>query len=268
MKNKYAVTGMCSLLAGRLSSIWSIFPKENVASPHGVKMFYKKDKPMTAIIFDLDGTLIDSVGDIHAALNQMLTQAGHDPLVIETVTSFVGKGSSNLVKRVIDHVGMPDDAASHAHYLSEFLDIYTSAPAKFTTVFDHVHEVLTDFQSSGIALGLCTNKPEAPTNVVLDAFGLTTFFGSIVSGDRLPSRKPDPAMLHLVMQELGVERCLFVGDSEVDVATAKAAGMPIALFTSGYRQTPVAALAPDFLFDHFQDLPAIAAPFLRQKHDC
>ena len=268
MKNKYAVTGMCSLLAGKLSSIWSIFPKVNVASPHGVKMLYKKDKPMTAIIFDLDGTLIDSVGDIHAALNQMLTQAGHDPLVIETVTSFVGKGSSNLVKRVIDHVGMPDDAASHAHYLSEFLDIYTSAPAKFTTVFDHVHEVLTEFHSSGIALGLCTNKPEAPTNVVLDAFGLTTFFGSIVSGDRLPSRKPDPAMLHLVMQELGVERCLFVGDSEVDVATAKAAGMPIALFTSGYRQTPVAALAPDFAFDHFQDLPAIAAPFLRQKHDC
>ena len=268
MKNKYAVTGMCSLLAGKLSSIWSIFPKVNVASPHGVKMLYKKDKPMTAIIFDLDGTLIDSVGDIHAALNQMLTQAGHDPLVIETVTSFVGKGSSNLVKRVIDHVGMPDDAASHAHYLSEFLDIYTSAPAKFTTVFDHVHEVLTDFQSSGIALGLCTNKPEAPTNVVLDAFGLTTFFGSIVSDDRLPSRKPDPAMLHLVMQELGVERCLFVGDSEVDVATAKAAGMPIAMFTSGYRQTPVAALAPDFAFDHFQDLPAIAAPFLRQKHDC
>ena len=268
MKNKYAVTGMCSLLAGRLSSIWSIFPKINVASPNGVKMLYKKDKPMTAIIFDLDGTLIDSVGDIHAALNQMLTQAGHDPLVIETVTSFVGKGSSNLVKRVIDHVGMPDDAASHAHYLSEFLDIYTSAPAKFTTVFDHVYEVLTEFHSSGIALGLCTNKPEAPTNVVLDAFGLTTFFGSIVCGDRLPSRKPDPAMLHLVMQELGVERCLFVGDSEVDVATAKAAGMPIALFTSGYRQTPVAALAPDFAFDHFQDLPAIAAPFLRQKHDC
>ena len=258
MKNKYAVTGMCSLLAGRLSSIWSIFPKVNVASPRGVKMLYKKDKPMTAIIFDLDGTLIDSVGDIQAALNQMLTQAGHDPLVIETVTSFVGKGSSNLVKRVIDHVGMPDDAASHAHYLSEFLDIYTSAPAKFTTVFDHVHEVLTEFHSSGVALGLCTNKPEAPTNVVLDAFGLTTFFGSIVSGDRLPSRKPDPAMLHLVMQELGVERCLFVGDSEVDVATAKAAGVPIALFTSGYRQTPVAELAPDFAFDHFQDLPPIA----------
>ena len=75
---------------------------------------------MTAIVFDLDGTLIDSVGDIHAALNQMLAQAGRAPLDVGTVTSFVGKGSSNLVKRVIDHVGLPNDADSHADCLSKF----------------------------------------------------------------------------------------------------------------------------------------------------
>ena len=145
--------------------------------------------------------------------------------------------------------------------MTEFLDIYTAAPAKFTTVFDQVHEVLTEFQLSGIALGLCTNKPEAATGVLLEKFDLTTFFGSIVGGDRLPSRKPDPAMLHLVMKELASERCLFVGDSEVDVATAKAAGLPIALFTQGYRQTPVAELAPDFDFDNFESLPVIAASY-------
>ena len=216
---------------------------------------------MTAIVFDLDGTLIDSVGDIHAALNRMLGRAGHDPLDRDTVTSFVGKGSSNLVKRVIDQVGLPNDAVSHTNYLTEFLDIYTSAPARFTTVFDQVHEVLKDFQSSGIALGLCTNKPQGATDVVLEEFGLAAFFGSIVGGDRLSSRKPDPAMLHLVMEELAVERCLFVGDSEVDVATAKAADVPIALFTQGYRQTSVTELAPDFDFDDFKNLPAIAASF-------
>ena len=213
---------------------------------------------MTAIVFDLDGTLIDSVGDIHAALNQMLAHAGHGPLGKDAVTSFVGKGSSNLVKRVIDHVGLPNDAVSHTNYLTEFLDIYTSAPAKFTTVFDQVHEVLTNFQLSGIALGLCTNKPEEATNVVLEEFGLTAFFGSIVGGDRLPSRKPDPAMLHQVMNELGVQSCLFVGDSEVDVATAKAAGVPIALFTQGYRQTHLADMDADYNFDSFHELPAIA----------
>ena len=198
---------------------------------------------MTAIVFDLDGTLIDSVGDIQAALTQMLARAGHDPLSRDIVTSFLGKGSSNLVKRVLNHVGLPTDAASHTKSLSQF------------------HEVLRDFQSSGIALGLCTNKPQSATDVVLEEFGLTAFFGSIVGGDRLPSRKPDPAMLHLVMKELAVERCLFVGDSEVDVATAKAAGLPIALFTQGYRQTSVAELAPDFDFDNFKNLPEIAASF-------
>ena len=178
------------------------------------------------------------------------------------MTSFLGKGSSNLVKRVLDHVGLPSDATSHTNYLSEFLDIYTSEPAKFTTVFDQVHEVLRDLRSSGIALGLCTNKPESATDVVLEEFGLTAFFDSIVGGDRLLSRKPDPAMLYLVMEELAVERCLFVGDSEVDVATAKAAGVPIALFTRGYRQTSVAELAPDFNFDDFRNLTAIATSFL------
>ena len=93
---------------------------------------------MTAIVFDLDGTLIDSVGDIHAALTQMLARAGHDPLGRDTVISFLGKGSSDLVKRVLNHVGLPSDAASHTNYLSQFLDIYTSQPAKFTTVFDQV----------------------------------------------------------------------------------------------------------------------------------
>ena len=216
---------------------------------------------MIAIVFDLDGTLIDSVGDIHAAVNQMLVRAGHNPLGTDTITSFVGKGSSNLIRRVIDHVGLPNDATSHANFLSEFLDIYTSAPAKFTTMFDQVHETLMGFQSSGIPLGLCTNKPGRATDVLLEEFGLAKFFGSIVGGDRLPSHKPDPAMLHLVMKELAAEQCLFVGDSEVDVATARAAGVPIALFTQGYRQTPVAELAPDFDFDNFKNLPVIVASF-------
>ena len=213
---------------------------------------------MKAIVFDLDGTLIDSVGDIHAALNQMLAQNGCAPLALHTVTSFIGKGSSNLVKRVIEAAGLKNDASSHARYLAEFLDIYTAKPASLTTVFDNVHRVLEEFQDSGVALGLCTNKPETPTKNILDQFGLDAFFRVIVGGDRLPNRKPDPSMLYLVMKELAVDQCLFVGDSEVDVATAKAAGVPIALHMRGYRRTPVAELCPEFYFGDYADLPFIA----------
>ena len=153
---------------------------------------------MTAIVFDLDGTLIDSVGDIHAALVQMLARVGHDPLDRDIVTSFLGKGSSNLVKRVLDHVGLPSDATSHTNYLSEFLDIYTSEPAKFTTVFDHVHEVLRDLRSSDIALGLCTNKPERATDVVLEEFGLTAFFDSnIASPGQMTMLMPTAAQFYI-----------------------------------------------------------------------
>ena len=119
-----------------------------------------------------------------------------------------------------------------------------------------------DLQLSGTGAVLISQRkpPELCSKT-----GLTKFFGSIVGGDRLLSRKPDPAMLQLVMKKLAVERCLFVGDSEVDVATARAAGVPIALFTQGYRQTSVAGLAPDFDFDNFKNLPAIAKKFFALK---
>ena len=219
-----------------------------------MKHFYN----IKGVFFDLDGTLLDSVGDIHAAVNQMLELASAEPMAMETVTNFVGKGSSNLVKRVIEAAGLKNDASSHARYLAEFLDIYTAKPASLTTVFDNVHKVLRGFQDSGVALGLCTNKPEAPTKNILEQFGLDAFFKVVVGGDRLPNRKPDPSMLYLVMKELAVDQCLFVGDSEVDVATAKAAGVPVALHTRGYRRTPVAELCPDFYFGDYADLPFIA----------
>ncbi len=216
---------------------------------------------MMAIVFDLDGTLIDSAGDIHAALNQMLALTGNVQLDLKTVTRFIGKGSENLVRSVVDICDLPSDTNSQKKYLTDFLNIYTTTSFNLTTVFEGVYDALEMFQRDGIQLGLCTNKPERSTKVVLEHFGLTSYFDSIVSGDRLPSHKPNPAMLSLVMSELSVESCLFVGDSEVDVATAKAANVPMALFTKGYRQASVEDLAPEFHFDSYAMLSNIVVQF-------
>jgi len=214
-----------------------------------------------AVIFDLDGTLIDSLGDIHAALNTMLSTRGDKSLDLATVRGFIGKGSSNLVMQCLEALELPNDTAAHAKALDEFLAIYTAGSATKTALFDGVKTALNRLSSQGVRLGICTNKPLGPTRVVLDHFGLTDFFEVIVGGDQLASRKPDPEMLEHAMIALAADHCLFVGDSEIDSATAIAAGQAFALFTRGYRKASIETLAPTYFFDDFNDFDSIAEQF-------
>ena len=143
-----------------------------------------------AVIFDLDGTLIDSLGDIHAALNDVLQLRNAPPLALATVCGFIGKGSANLVMRALKAQNLPIDEASCAFALADFLSLYSAGSAKLTTIFDGAIEALDQLRDGGFRLGICTNKPLAPTQIVLDQFGLTRFFDTIVGGDQLASRKP------------------------------------------------------------------------------
>ena len=211
-----------------------------------------------AVIFDLDGTLIDSLGDIHAALNDVLHFRNAPPLALATVRGFIGKGSANLVTRAFKAQKLPDDANSCAAGLSDFLDIYSAGAAELTHVFEGAKDALIHLCEQDIRLGICTNKPLQPTKIVLDRFGLSDFFHHITCGDQLSSRKPNPEMLYHVMAALGTDSCLFVGDSEVDRNTAAAAHQPFALFTEGYRKTSIEVLAPEYYFGDFARLPAIA----------
>ena len=218
------------------------------------------------IIFDLDGTLINSLGDIHAALNKVLTMRGATPLDLTTVRGFIGMGSKNLVMRTLKAQNLPNDAASLAAGLHDFLSIYSAGVAELTYVFEGVKDALIHLCKQNIRLGICTNKPLQPTKIVLDQFGLSDFFHHITCGDQLSSRKPNPEMLYHVMAALGTDSCLFVGDSEVDRHTATAACQPFALFTKGYRKTSIEALSPEYYFEEFSLLPAIAeAAFCAQK---
>ncbi|WP_101067207.1 phosphoglycolate phosphatase [Roseovarius salinarum] len=211
---------------------------------------------MKAAVFDLDGTLIDSAPDIHAAVNRMLAEEGLPRLDLATVTGFIGNGLPRLVERVIDRLGVAPD--QHARLTQRTLVLYNAQPSALSRPFPNLAGALDALRAQGWALGVCTNKPLAPARDILRDFGLDGHFAAVVGGDCLAVKKPDPAPLTLAFERLGAARGLFVGDSEIDAETAARAGVPFALFTEGYRKRPVAELPHSFAFSDFAELAALA----------
>jgi phosphoglycolate phosphatase len=208
---------------------------------------------MPAIVFDLDGTLIDSAPDIHAAVAAMLAAEGRPPLPLATVTAFIGNGVPVLVARVIAATGLP--AGDHARLTEAFHAAYEADPVRLTQPYPGVRAALDAVRADGLALGICTNKPEGVTRDILARLGLAHVFGAVVGGDSLPVRKPDPAGLLACFGQLGAAGGLYVGDSEVDAETAERAEVPFGLFTRGYRRGPAEAMRAAFAFDDFAHLP-------------
>ena len=206
-----------------------------------------------AIVFDLDGTLVHSAPDLHAAANRMLADAGHEPLDLDTVTNFIGNGLPNLVRRVMEDRGIPEDQEEEMK--ASMLAHYIAHPVDLTRPYDGVVDALAAFQAAGHRMGICTNKLRAPAVQILEALDLMRFFDVVVGGDSLDVKKPDPAPLMAAFKELDRAPLAFVGDSEVDAETARRAELPFALFTRGYRKEPVESLPHDIAFDDFGNLP-------------
>jgi len=215
---------------------------------------------MRAAIFDLDGTLIDSAPDIHAAANVVLTAQGLAPITLAQARGFIGAGAPVFVERMAAARLEAPDAARTAAMLAHFLELYEGAVG-LTRTYPGAVEALERLAAEGWRLGLCTNKPEGPTRSVLAHFGLERFFPVVVGGDTLAVRKPDPEPLRHVVAALGAEAPVYVGDSETDAATAQAAGIPFALYTEGYRHTPLEALPHDFAFAEWP----LLAPWLATR---
>ncbi len=210
---------------------------------------------MTDIIFDLDGTLIDSAPDIRAAANRMLADEGHAPLDLKTITSFIGNGIPKLVERAMRVRDI--DAGEHARLTEAMLGYYDEDPATLTSLYPGLDRLLPALKADGHRLGICTNKPEAPTRAILDIFGITGLFDVVIGGDTLPVKKPDPAPLIAAFKALGDGQRLYVGDSEVDAECAARARAPFALFTEGYRKVPACDLTHAYAFASFADLAGI-----------
>ncbi|TRD22065.1 phosphoglycolate phosphatase [Palleronia caenipelagi] len=207
-----------------------------------------------AVVFDLDGTLIDSVPDLHVAVNRMLADAGKSPLTLAEVMAFVGNGIPNLVKCAMEAREIP--MGDHGAMIAAMLGHYARDPVTLTRIYDGVPETLSTLRGEGYRLGVCTNKSYTPTLQILTALNLDSLFDVVIGGDSLPVRKPDPAPLHASFRALGASG-VFVGDSEVDAETGQRAMVPFALYTRGYRKTPVEALPHDAVFDDFAQLPQI-----------
>lgn len=229
-----------------------------------------------AVIFDLDGTLIDSAPDIHAAANRVLERHGIAPFTLIEARGFVGHGAGVFVARCLAARGLGEDDVLQVQVLKEFLELYEGA-VHLTRPYPGVIACLEALDGAGVSLGICTNKPEGPTGAVLVHLDLAQHFDVIVGGDTLPVRKPDPAPLLQAVKQIGAEEVIFVGDSEVDAETSRKAGVSFALFTEGYRKTPADDLPHAGRFSQFAALPALidrvlgdlnAPPVVRSGADC
>lgn len=210
------------------------------------------------VVFDLDGTLIDSVPDIHACVNAVLRLHQIPALTLDQVRGFVGGGVDLLWQRVIATLGLPANA--HHDLVASFMTRYHDATA-LTRLYPNVTEALGTLADRGYPLGICTNKPMAPTRAVLDHFGIAHLFRTVIGGDTLPQRKPDPAPLLAAFAGLGADPRrpdgIYVGDSEFDAECARNAALPFLLFTRGYRKTAVEQLPHRAAFDDFAQLPRL-----------
>ena len=189
--------------------------------------------PYSLIVFDLDGTLVDSASDIAEAVNRTLADWSLPRVEERVIRGWIGDGARALVTSAFEHAGKRIDLDE---VMPGFMVHYADCLLLYPTVYPGVVDTLEALRVEGVSVAVCTNKPERFVRPLLDALGLGQYFECIVGGDSLPERKPSAVPLLHVVDHFGlhVSQCLMVGDSATDVETAMAANMPMALVTYGY----------------------------------
>jgi phosphoglycolate phosphatase len=205
------------------------------------------------IVFDLDGTLVDSAPDLAQSIDAMMASLELPPCGLDQVRRYVGNGVERLVKRALTGELWAEPPPSlYNQALAQFLDFYTASNGQHTLVYPGVHKALGSLHEAGIRLGGLTNKKRRFTEPLLQAMRLDDFFELWVCGDDLKQQKPDPEPLLYAMQQLGVSAAATwrVGDSETDVATARAAGVKILAVSYGYNHgKDIVEAKPDGIVD-------------------
>ena len=207
------------------------------------------------LVFDLDGTLVDSVMDLRAALNEVLRERGHRALSRAEVKHMIGDGVPTLVAGALAARGA--DPAEVSMALPRFLEIYEANPTQLSRPYPGVPETLATLRRRGYRTAICTNKPQQATLAVMQGLDLLPLFDGVAGGDRFPVRKPHPGHLLQLIAELGArpEASAMIGDNENDAAAARSAAVPLVLVRYGYARVEPESLMADALLDHFSELP-------------
>lgn len=211
-----------------------------------------------AVVFDLDGTLIDSAGDIADVLNICLAEEGIAAFDEPTVVGMIGGGARVLVERALVRLERRDDEALLERLNRGFTQRYEALGAGRSKPFPGAVELLSRLAGEGVAMGICTNKPAAITARVLDELDLTRWFGAVIGETPHLPRKPAPDMVLAALAGLGATpaEAIMIGDSGADIGAAKAAGVKTIAVSFGYTTTPVRELGADIVIDHFDEAAA------------
>ena len=214
-----------------------------------------------AIVWDLDGTLIDSAPDLCRALNVVLAESDCEALGVELVRTMIGNGVPKLVERGFRAAGRQLSDTELERMVEQFMVHYSANPTAHTRLYPGVGETLEKLAAAGVKQGLCTNKPEAVTRLILQQLDIDQYFLAVVGGDTTDARKPDPEPLRYCIDAMGatVSDTIMIGDSAVDAGSARALRVPIGLVAHGYRDTDVADINADFLFEDVASVPSALA---------
>ncbi|QOZ25196.1 HAD-IA family hydrolase [Bradyrhizobium sp. CCBAU 51753] len=213
------------------------------------------------IVFDLDGTLVDTAPDLISALNYVLAREGLRPVPLAAARNMIGAGARKLLERGLEVEGRAVSVADLDRLTRDFVDYYADHIADGSRPFDGLEEALDQLEAQGHRFAVCTNKLEWLSKLLLDRLALTRRFAAICGADTFGVAKPDPAFLRETVARAGgrLPGAIMVGDAGTDVGVARRAQVPVIGVDFGYTDVPMAELKPDRLIGHMRDLPAAVA---------
>jgi phosphoglycolate phosphatase len=217
------------------------------------------------VVFDLDGTLVDTAPDLIASLNFVLDREGLPPLPLKSARNMIGAGARKMIERGLEAAGHAVTQDELARMMRDFIDYYAEHIADTSRPFDGLEAALDDLEKNGYRFAVCTNKLEWLSKLLLDRLGLSARFAAICGADTFGVAKPDPVILRETVARAGglMSGTIMVGDAGPDVGVARRAGVPVIGVEFGYTEVPIAELKPDRLIAHMKDLPEAVQSLLK-----